>query len=160
MAKCVRVFLTNTAMISKKLQFLFLLSLMLIVIHGIEEQLTGFRHTDSFVIALGSYLSMSPEAFYWAFHIIWWSLLPSVYILLRKNPVMLPLLTLFSVVFVFELHHVVKAFVANSYYPGMITAAFYPVLGVFFYKELVQSWRFRLKNKARGSNFVPDGQHE
>ena len=69
MAKCVRVFLTNTAMISKKLQFLFLLSLMLIVIHGIEEQLTGFRHTDSFVIALGSYLRMSPEAFYWAFHI-------------------------------------------------------------------------------------------
>lgn len=136
-------------MISKNLRFLFLISLFLIAAHGVEEQLTGFRHTDSFVIALGGFLNTTPETFYWAFHIIWWALLPSLYIFLRKNPVLLPLLTLFSIVFVFELHHVIKAIVAGQYYPGMITAALYPVLGVFFYKELVQNWLVRLQRQGR-----------
>jgi len=88
---------------------------------------------------------MTPETFYWGFHVIWWLLLPSAYIFFRKSPILLPLLTLFSIVFAFELHHIVKAAIAGQYYPGMITAIFYPILGVFFYKELIQNWRFRLK---------------
>lgn len=130
-------------MISRNLQFLFLLSLFLITAHGIEETLTGFRHADSFVIVLANYTNMTPEMFYWVFHIIWWTLLPSVYIFLRKSTVMLPLLTLFSIVFMFESHHIIKAIIANQYYPGMITAFFYPILGVFFYRELIKNWRQR-----------------
>ncbi len=131
-------------MISKNLQFLFLLSLILITAHGVEELLTDFRHTDSFVLALASYLNMTPETFYWVFHIIWWTMLPSIFILLRRNAVLLPLLTLFSIVFVFELHHIIKALISTQYYPGMLTAFFYPILGAFFYKELWRNWKQRI----------------
>ena len=130
-------------MISKHLQSLFLLSLLLITAHGIEEAFTDFRHTDSFVIGIASWLNMTPEMFYWVFHIIWWTMLPSIYIFLRKSSVLLPLLTLFSIVFVFELHHVIKAIIASQYYPGMITAFFYPILGIFFYKELLKNWKLK-----------------
>ena len=132
-------------MTSKRLQFLFLLSLFLIAAHAVEETLTGFRHTDSFVIAIAGWLSMTPDTFYWVFHIIWWTLLPSVYIFLRKQPILLPLLTLFSIVFLFELHHVIKAIIAGQYYPGAITAFFYPILGIFFYRELLRNWRHESK---------------
>jgi len=128
-------------MISRNLKSLFFLSLFLIAAHGVEELLTGFRHTDSFVLAPASYLNMTPEMFYWVFHIIWWTLLPTAYIILRKSTILLPLLTLFSVVFVFELHHVIKALISAQYYPGMITAFFYPILGIFFYKELLKNWK-------------------
>lgn len=131
-------------MISKNLQFLFLLSLFLITVHGIEETLTGFRHSDSFVVSLANYFNTTPETFYWVFHIIWWTLLPTAYVFLRKSTVILPLLTLFSVVFAFELHHVAKALIVNQYYPGMITAFFYPILGIFFYSELIRNWRQKI----------------
>lgn len=130
-------------MISKNLQLLFLLSLFLIAAHGIEETLTGFWHSDSFVVSLANYFSTTPEMFYWVFHVIWWTLLPTVYVFLRKSTIILLLLTLFSIVFVFELHHIVKGLIANQYYPGMITAFFYPVLGVFFYRELIKNWRHK-----------------
>ncbi len=133
-------------MISKNLQLLFVLSLLLIAAHGVEETLTEFRRTDPFVISIANYLGTTPEMFYWIFHIIWWVLLPSVYIFLRKSDVLLPLLTLFSIVFVFELHHVVKAVIANRYYSGMFTALFYPILGVFFYKELIKNWKEKLRH--------------
>lgn len=132
-------------MISKHLRLLFLLSLLLIAAHGVEETFTGFRHTDSFVVAFGNFFNMTPEAFYWTFHILWWILLPSVYIFLRKSTFMLPLLTIFSIVFIFELHHVIKALMASQYYPGVITASFYPILGIFFYKELIKNWRLKLQ---------------
>jgi len=83
----------------------------------------------------------SAERFYWFSHFLWWILVPVIFLVLRSKSVILPLLVLFGVVFVFEIHHLIKAVLAQSYYPGMVTAVFYPIVGIFFYKELVREWK-------------------
>jgi hypothetical protein len=131
-------------MVSKRLTTLFVLALGLIYLHGVEEVLTGFPRVDSFMKFGASFFNTSSENFYWISHIfLWWLPIPVIFLILRRRTIILPLLALFGLVFVFELHHLVKAALAQSYYPGMITAFFYPILGVFFYKELLRSRKAR-----------------
>lgn len=51
-------------MISKKLHNIFLISLLLIYAHGLEETITGFQYSDSFMIFGANYFNISPETFY------------------------------------------------------------------------------------------------
>lgn len=124
-------------MISNKLKTLFGIALLLIAAHGVEENLTGFLYKDSFVNYFSNLYATKEEVFYWAFHIMWWLMLIVVYLLIRGGRWILYLLSLFSIVFAFESHHVIKGILSGGYYPGMITGFFYPVLGIFFWKELL-----------------------
>ena len=127
-------------MVSKRLTFLFITALGLIYLHGLEEVLTGFPHVDPFMKFGANFFNTSSEGFYWISHIfLWWLPIPLIFLIFRKTTLILLLLALFGIVFFFEIHHLIKAFVAQSYYPGMITAFFYPILGVFFYKELLKN---------------------
>lgn len=128
-------------MISKKLNSLFLISLVLIYAHGLEENLTGFPQTDPFMVFGAQYFGTTPEIFYWVSHLIWWLSVPLLFVLLKRTRILLFLLTLFSFIFVIELHHTIKAIFAKSYYPGLITAVFYPLIGYFFWTELIKNWR-------------------
>lgn len=128
-------------MTSKRLENLFLISLLLIYAHGLEENLTGFPYIDSFMVIGAQYFGTTPEIFYWASHFIWWLSVPLLFLLFRKTRILLFLLTLFSLVFVTEIHHTIKAILAKSYYPGLITALFYPIMGYFFWDELIKNWR-------------------
>jgi len=128
-------------MISKRLNTIFFLSLGLMYAHGFEEVLTGFQHTDSFVIFGANLFNTTPESVYWVFHILWWSSVPILFFVFRKKSFVFPLLALFGIVFLVETHHLIKAVLVKSYYPGMITAFFYPIAGFFFYRELIRKWR-------------------
>ena len=125
-------------MISKHLNFLFITGLVLMYLHGLEEVLTGFQYTDSFMKFGGDIFNISAVNFYWTSHLLWWIAIPIIFVIFRKKPIILPLLALFGTVFFIEIHHLVKAFLAQSYYPGMITAFFYPIFGIYFYKELMR----------------------
>ena len=127
-------------MISEKLKNLFLMSLILIFAHGVEEVTTGFLYRDSFISYFAS-LGSKSEVFYWSFHIMWWLMLIVVYLLLKGGKWALIPLSLFGIVFIVEIHHLIKALAFGGYYPGMITAFFYPALGVFYWKELINSWK-------------------
>lgn len=128
-------------MASRKLKTIFLISLLLIYLHGFEEIIVGFSSSDSFIMYGSRYFGTTPEVFYWIFHIIYWLLLPILFILFHSKRVGLFLMTLFSIVFIFELHHILKAIVAGDYYPGAITAIFYPIIGFFFWKQLIKDWK-------------------
>ena len=119
-------------MVSNKLVKLFGLALLLVVAHGVEENLTGFLFIDNFNAYFSNLLNTKEEIFYLSFHIMWWLMLGVVYLLVRGGRWALYLLSLFSIVFAFESHHVVKGILAGGYYPGLVTGFFYPVLGVFF----------------------------
>lgn len=129
-------------MISKKLKNLFLLSLALVAAHGAEEVATGFLYKDSFISYFAN-LGNKSEVFYWVFHIMWWLMLVVAYLLIRGGRWALIPLTLFGVVYVVEVHHVIKGFFVESYYPGMLTALLYPLIGFFYWKELLFNWRKR-----------------
>ena len=128
-------------MISKRLNLLFVVALILIYLHGLEEVLTGFHHVDSFMEFGGRVFNTSPENFYWVSHLLWWLGAPIIFLIFRNKPIILPLLALFGTVFFIEIHHLVKSLLVQSYYPGMITAFLYPIFGVYFYKELIQKWK-------------------
>lgn len=128
-------------MISNKLERIFLISLFLIYIHGVEEIIGGFQHFDSFMIFGAKYFSTTPEMFYWISHLIWWFSVPLIFIVFKKYRFILLIMAIYGTVFIIEFHHVIKAFIAKSYYPGTITALFYPLIGFFYWKELLKNWR-------------------
>jgi len=130
-------------MVSKRLSIIFLLSLGLIYAHGFEEILTGFQHTDSFIVFGASLFNVTPASFYWISHIAWWLSVPILFLVFRGNVLIFPLLALFGLVFLTEVHHLVKFVLAKSYYPGMLTAFFYPSTGFFFYRELLKNWKYK-----------------
>ncbi|MCH7641529.1 HXXEE domain-containing protein [Patescibacteria group bacterium] len=126
-----------------KLNKLFLISLVLIYLHGVEEIVTGFQHVDSFMVYFASVFSISTESFYWVSHIIWWVSLPFLYLIFSKTKYSFYLLALYGVVFFTEIHHLVKAILSISYYPGMITAMLYPLFGIFYWRQILNEWRLK-----------------
>lgn len=128
-------------MISDKLKHIFLLSLLLIYSHGLEEIINGFQFSDSFMIYGANIFNTTAEIFYWFSHLIWWISLPILFFLFNKKRLGLLLLTLYGLVFFIELHHPIKGLLAGSYYPGMITAMFYPIFGVFYWRQIIKDWK-------------------
>jgi len=130
-------------MASKKLQQLFLVSLALIYLHGLEEILTGYQYQDSFMIFGANLFGTGPETFYWVSHILFWFALPVLYLAFKNSSFGLVLAGIFGLLFVVEFHHLVKGLVGLGYYPGTITALFYPILGTFFWRQWLKDWRSR-----------------
>lgn len=128
-------------MLSTKLTHLFHLTVVLIYLHALEEVLTGFPTSDSFMVLGGNVFGTTPEIFYWVTHAIWLLGVPATFILAHKSKLILSLLALFGAVFVFEFHHLFKSLLRADYYPGMITALFYPVVGLYYWKQLLIDWR-------------------
>lgn len=128
-------------MVTEKLKKIFLLTLIPVYLHGIEEVYTNFPRIDSFMQIGASYLQITSEQFYWFFHIPFWVSLPFLYILFNKKKIALFLFSLFGLFFLVELHHMVKAINAKGYYPGLLTSLVYPIIGIFYYKELMINLR-------------------
>lgn len=132
-------------MISDKLKHIFLLSLILIYVHGVEEIINGFQYSDSFMVYGANLFNTTPEIFYWVSHLVWWISLPTLFLLFNKNRLGLLLMTLYGFVFFIELHHPIKGLLSGRYYPGMITALLYPVFGIFYWKQIIRDWKMARK---------------
>ena len=130
-------------MISEKLRKIFYIALVLIYVHVIEELLTGFQHTDSFMIIGGNLIGTIPEGFYWILHTIWLLGVPAIYYFFRKSKNLLPLALLFGLVFFVEFHHLIKGLMRMEYYSGIVTSLAYPVLGFFYWKQIFVDWKER-----------------
>lgn len=131
-------------MISKKLKTILYITLILIFLHGLEEVISTFPVNDSWMIFFGNFFQTKTEVFYWTFHIMWWILvLVGVGLLSGNRKIVLGILTVFGVLYFTELHHVIKALITRQfqYYPGMLTGLAYPILGIFYWKELIVNWR-------------------
>ncbi|MBI2595722.1 HXXEE domain-containing protein [Candidatus Daviesbacteria bacterium] len=119
-----------------KLKHIFLLSLLLIYAHGVEEIINGFQYSDSFMVYGANLFNTTPEIFYWISHLIWWFSLPLLFLVFNKSRLGLFLMTLYGFVFFIEIHHSIKGFLAGRYYPGMVTAMLYPIFGIFYWRQL------------------------
>ncbi len=129
-------------MISRKLKLILFLTLGLIYLHGLEEVISGFQFDDPWMVWAGNLVDTKTEVFYWTFHLMWWILVPIAIILIVGNRRWIySLLALFGLVYFTELHHTLKGILAGSYFPGMITGIIYPILGVFYWRQLIKDWR-------------------
>ena len=134
-------------MLSKRIQNLFMLSIFLFIIHGLEEYFTGFYDIDNifkFIFQVFENMSIF-QATFLLFQIMIWILLIISYLLIFKKDWTLTLLTIPAVVFIFEIHHLLKLVISWEYYPGSITAIFFPILGFFYWKELIKFYKIKGK---------------
>ena len=130
-------------MVSYKLRFLFLISTILFVFHGVEEYMTDFHHIDaSFRFVFSPLFTEDPQtAAFVTFQIMLWILLVISFLLLQGKKWIPRLLFIFGVVMILESHHLFEALLTQSYYPGMVTALFFPFVAFFFWKELLKESR-------------------
>ena len=138
-------------MITPRLKMLFALSIPLFVAHGIEELLTSFYAIDSHVEFVFGWLQplLSLQTSFLILQLVFWMFLVIAYFVLRADRFVLPLLLFVGVLYVYELHHLLKTFQAGAYYPGLATAIPLYMIGVLYWWELLRSrseWRTAGKN--------------
>lgn len=135
-------------MITVKLKVYFLVTTLLLVAHMLEEWLTGFHNVFPFMLWLGQqFQTKSGTAFFIFMLMSWLSLLIFLVFLSEKRKWILWMLSIFSFVYIFELHHPVLALLSGHYYPGAVTGLLFPFVGIFFWKEL----RENFANKSKSS---------
>lgn len=130
-------------MISNKLKNIFAISIPLFIAHGIEEILTGFYQVDAWDAYLFQpfvQLSLHGVMFV-TFQFMLWLTLAVGLLMLQSERMRLYMLGVAGVVYLFELHHVVKAVIAGGYYPGLLTALLFPPLAYFFWKEWIRNYQ-------------------
>lgn len=125
--------------LSKKLKNIILISVLIFILHGIEEYLTGFYNIDSIFNYVFSYFNLfiDYKLIFIVFQIIWWLVLLVFFLFVSKNKISSLFLILFGLVFIFEVHHIIKALVFSRYYSGLITSFLFPITGFFYWKELI-----------------------
>ncbi len=124
-------------MISPRLKFIFGVSIPLFILHGTEEFLTGFYNLDQWdewIFGLLPFVS-THQAMFATFQFMFWLLLAISLILFLGERQRFYMLAILGVIFVFELHHPIKALLAGGYYPGLVTSLGFPVLAFFFWRE-------------------------
>lgn len=124
-------------MITSKLKFLFAISIPLFIAHGIEEILTGFYNLDQWDEWIFGLLpfSSTPQAMFATFQVMIWVLFVVALLMLLNERIRLYTLGLVGVIYLFELHHPIKAIISEGYYPGLVTSLIFPFFAFFFWKE-------------------------
>jgi len=128
---------------TKKLKRLFLISIPIFITHGLEEYFTDFYNIDSFSkFVFGYFKSMSVyQATFLLFQIMIWLLLIISFLLISGNKWQLRLMVIPGLLYVFEFQHIIKALESSSYYSGLITSLLFPIIGFFYWKELINHFK-------------------
>ncbi len=132
-------------MISQRLKNIFVLSIPVFIAHGLEEYLTGFYNTDSHIKFIFGYLNTlpNPQATFLLFQIMLWLALIVFAFLISNGKWRLGLMVIPGLIYIYELHHIFKAFSVGKYYPGLITALVFPIIVFLFWKELLKNYKSR-----------------
>lgn len=127
-------------MISKRLNDLFGISTLLFILHGLEEYFNNFYNIDSHSkFLLKPFLSITDyQTSFLTFQIILWTVLLLVYFS-KKLPVWLAIFI--GLIYIYELHHIIKAIQVGGYYPGLISALGFPVIAFLYWKELIKQFQ-------------------
>lgn len=129
-------------MISNKLKTIFVISIPVFIVHGLEEFFNGFYNVDwSFKFVFGFLNAMTvPQATFLVFQIMLWLAFVIFAFLIASEKWRLRLMILPGIIYIFEFHHIWKTLEGWSYYPGVITAIAFPFIAFFFWKELLKNW--------------------
>ena len=130
-------------MISSKLKTLFLISIPIFIGHGFEEYFTGFYNVDpSFKFVFHFFETMSmPQATFLVYQILLLLSLVILAFVVASDMWRLRLMVIPGLFYIFELDHFWQAFLVWGYYPGVITAIAFPIIGFLYWKELLRNFR-------------------
>lgn len=128
-------------MVSGSFQTIFILSFLLHCAHGVECMKTKFYQREPNFYFFTHYFKSIPESVYVVVHGSLYLFILFTFFLLKGGIwIMIPL-GLYGTVFFSEFHHFIKGLKQKKYYPGMITSFFFPILGVFYWLELLKLWK-------------------
>ena len=127
---------------NKKLQTLFIIAPILGVLHMLEQWFFGLSQAFGDVKMLFNNLTTFFETIDKAivflvtvFVFLW---LMTTYLLLRGGKWQPIVVIFFSIIFISEIHHPLRAFLTMSYYPGSITGLIFFFLGIMLLKESIK----------------------
>ena len=128
---------------SKRFKIILLTTVILFIAHGLEEYTQGFYNVDSSSRFVFGYFESLPvsQAIFLLFQVMWWLVLVVILLFMSGYKWQVHLMMVLGLIFVFELHHILKAVIGKSYYPGLVTALLFPVVGFFFWRELLEHGR-------------------
>ncbi len=127
-------------MITPRIKYIFAASIPVFILHGIEEYFTGFYTLDKWdewIFGLLPFTSIH-QAMFATFQMMFWVLLAVALLFLISERTRFYALALVGIIFVFELHHPIKALFAGDYYPGLVTSLVFPILAFLFWKEWIR----------------------
>lgn len=130
-------------MLTKRLKIIFGLSIPLFILHGIEEIRTGFYKADAlreFIFRPLERMS-EHEIMFVTFQVMFWLLLIIAFLMTISEQWRLRMMVILGSVYVIESHHIWEAVALGGYYPGLYTALLFPIVGFFFWKELIPKLR-------------------
>ena len=130
-------------MISKRLKNIFVISIPIFIAHGLEEYFTEFFNVDKISRFVFSPLETMPvlQANFLLFQIMLWLVFVVFALLISSEKWRLRLMIIPGLIYIFELHHLWKALMSWGYYPGLITAFIFPIIGFLFWRELLKHYK-------------------
>jgi len=128
-------------MISRKLRYLYLTSIILFIAHGLEEYFTGFYNIDPIFNFFIGQFSNSEAFIFLVFEVLVWILLIISFVLVVRDFWAFGFATALGLLFILELSHVVEVIISGGYYPGSITAVLLYAAGFLFWKELLGNYK-------------------
>lgn len=129
-------------MISQKLKTIFIISVPIFIVHGLEEFFNNFYNIDwSTKLFFGFLNHMSvPQATFLVFQIMLWLTLIVFAFTIASEKWRLRLMLLPGIIFLVELRHPWSVVTSLDYYPGAISAIPLLILGFLFWKELLKNF--------------------
>ncbi len=130
-------------MITNRLKILFLISIPVFFAHSIEEYYNNMYNVDStfrYVYSVFQSMSIYQTSFIQLSVMIWLILIIS-FLLIYSNKWHLRFMLLLGIIYVLELHHIVKAIVILDYYPGVVTSSMFLIIGIYYWKEIISIYR-------------------
>ncbi len=128
-------------MISGQFAIILFISILLHYLHGAECIKLKFWETEPHFYFFTRKFKSIPESVYFVFHWSFWVfLLFAFFLLLGGRWIFIPLV-LYGTTFVTEFHHFVKGIIKKRYYSGMITSFFFPIVGIFYWIDLIKMWK-------------------
>ena len=124
-------------MASRKLKFLFGISIPIFIALGLEELWTGFYSVDPHYHALFGAFDGMPvyKATFLLFNLMTWLWLVTSLLLITDAKWQLRLAFLPMVLYIFELHHLLDLAETRSYTPGAVTGLAFPLIASLYGKQ-------------------------
>ena len=132
---------TSFIVISLRLRWLIGLSIPLFVIHGTEEYWLGFYNIYPSIQSVAAHFQTIPQAGFFVFQIMYWLMLLVMFAFSLGGKWQFIPLAILGCVYFYELQHPFTAVLRGSYYPGLLTSLPFPIIGILYWKELIQIWR-------------------
>jgi hypothetical protein len=118
-------------------------AIVLFVVHAVEEFVTGFPDADrSFLWIAELFEGLTlPQSVFILYEICLITLLIAVFAVAFFRVPLKVFFVLLGIVMLLESVHIIAALVMKGYYPGLITALFFPVLSVLYWIRLLRDLR-------------------